>query len=169
MKVLGATGQKWLKGLHLLAVSCWVGSGVALVLLHLLRAGVTDGGVLYGVNQAAHFVDMNALVIPGAFGCLLTGLAYSLLTGWGFFRHGWLIFKWVVTVSAIIFGTVCLGPWETAMMHISGELGMGALRDAGYLFNAKMNLIWGAVQVAILIATIFISIFKPWKNIRKSN
>ncbi|MEF2232027.1 MAG: hypothetical protein V3571_13935 [Pseudodesulfovibrio sp.] len=166
---LGSTGQKWLKGLHLLAVSCWVGGGVALILLYFLKPGLGGGGALYGINQAIHRVDMAVVVIPGAFGCLLTGLAYSLLTGWGFFRHGWMTVKWAVTVGAIVFGTVCLGPWETRMMEISGELGQAALSDPDYLHSQGMNLAWGALQVAVLMATVFVSIFKPWKNTGKRN
>jgi uncharacterized membrane protein len=169
MLKLGAGGQKWLKGLHLCTAACWVGGGIALILLYFLKPGATDGRELYGMNRAIHHVDMAVVVVPGAFGCLLTGLAYSLFTGFGFFRHGWLIFKWIVTVTAIVFGTVCLGPWETAMMHISGELGMDALRDGAYLFNQKMNFIWGLVQVAVLVATVFVSVFKPWKNLRKKS
>ena len=166
---ISATAQKWLKGLHLVAVACWVGGGIALLMLYFLKPGTGGDGVLYGINQAAHRVDMAVVVVPGAFGCLLTGLAYSLLTGWGFFRHGWLVFKWVVTVSAIVFGTVCLGPWETAMTDISGELGMRSLLDPAYLHNEQMNFVWGTVQVAVLVATVFISIFKPWKNLGKRN
>ncbi len=165
MPILKSTGQKWLKGLHLLAVACWVGGGVSLLLLYFLKDGVADGGALYGINQSIHHVDMNVIVIPGAFGCLFTGLAYSLLTGWGFFKHGWMIVKWIVTVSAILFGTFYLGPWETAMMDLSGSLGLEALDDPAYLENQRLNLFWGTVQVAILMATVFVSIFKPWKNL----
>ncbi|MFH1912771.1 MAG: DUF2269 family protein [Pseudomonadota bacterium] len=164
--MIGRTAQKWLKGLHLLAVACWVGGGVSLLMLYFLKGGVDDGGVLYGMNRAIHHVDMAVVVIPGAFGCLLTGLAYSLLTGWGFFRHGWLILKWVVTVAAILFGTFFLGPWETDMMNISGELGIAALDDPAYLATQRLNFVWGAVQVAGLVALIWISVFKPWKNLR---
>jgi uncharacterized membrane protein len=169
MMKLGPGGRKWLKGLHLCTVACWVGGGVALILLYFLKPGVTDGGVLYGMNQAIHRVDMAVVVIPGAFGCLLTGLAYSLFTGFGFFKHGWVILKWVVTVSAIVFGTVCLGPWERAMMVISGRLGIDALSDVAYLHNERLNFIWGLVQVAVLVATVFVSVFKPWKNLRKKS
>lgn len=164
---LGASGQKWLKGLHLACVGCWFGGALSLVLLYFHKPGVTDGGVLYGVNQAAHFVDMWVVVVPGAFGCLFTGLAYSLLTGWGFFRHGWVIFKWVVTLAAIAFGTFFLGPWEVAMTDISGQLGMGAVSDGAYRYNEWMGFTWGCVQVAALWVTVFVSIFKPWKNIGK--
>ena len=87
MPRLKAKGLKWLKGFHMIAVSCWVGGAVALILLYFLKEGVTDGEVLYGINQSIHHVDMAIIVIPGAFGCLLTGLIYSLFSNWGFFKH----------------------------------------------------------------------------------
>ena len=164
MPNLSANCLKWLKGFHLIAVSCWIGGAVALLLLYFLKNGVSDGGILYGMNQSIHHVDMAVVVIPGAFGCLVTGLIYSSFSNWGFFKHTWLVFKWIVTVSAILFGTFFLGPWETKMMEISGKLGLSSLNDPVYLYNEKMNMIFGTVQVLILVTTIFISIFKPWKS-----
>lgn len=159
-----AKGLKWLKGFHLIAVSCWVGGAVSLILLYFLKDGVTESGVLYGINQSIHHVDMAVIVIPGAFGCLVTGLIYSAFSNWGFFKHTWLIFKWVVTVVAILFGTFFLGPWEETMMEISGKIGISSLNDPSYLYNEKMNLIFGAIQALVLMITIFISILKPWRT-----
>jgi len=166
MSKLKAKGLKWLKGFHLIAVSCWVGGAVALLLLYFLKDGVTQDGVLYGINQSIHHVDMVVVVLPGAFGCLVTGLIYSSLSNWGFFKHTWLICKWIITVTAILFGTFFLGPWETTMMEISGKMGMSSLTDPSYLYNEKMNLIFGALQALVLMITIFISIFKPWKSLK---
>ncbi len=166
MLKLQAKGLKWLKGFHLIAVSCWIGGGIALILLYFLKNGVTDGGVLYGINQSIHFVDRNIVVIPGAFGCLITGFLFSIFSNWGFFKHGWMIFKWIVTIVAILFGTFFLGPWERAMMHLSGTLGISSLSNPEYLHNQKMNLIFGALQILVLMIVVFISIFKPWKSIR---
>jgi uncharacterized membrane protein len=166
MRKLGARGLRWLKGFHLIAVSCWIGGAVALLLLYFLKQGVSNAGVLYGINQSIHHVDMAVVVIPGAFGCLITGLIYSIFSNWGFFKHPWLICKWIVTVAAILFGTFCLGPWESTMMEISGSLGMLALADQGYLYNQRMNLIFGGLQCLVLMITVFISIFKPWKKKR---
>lgn len=164
MPKLGARGLRWLKGFHLIAVSCWIGGAVALLLLYFLKRGASDAGVLYGINQSIHQVDMVVVVIPGAFGCLITGLIYSIFSNWGFFKHNWLICKWIVTVTAILFGTFWLGPWETTMMEISGSLGMSALSDQAYLYNQRMNLIFGGLQCLVLMITVFISIFKPWKK-----
>jgi len=167
MKKLKAKGLRWLKGFHLIAVSCWIGGAVALLLLYFLKYSVTDSGVLFGINQSIHHVDMVVVVIPGAFSCLLTGLIYSTFSNWGFFKHNWLIFKWIITITAILFGTFFLGPWETEMMEISGELGMSSLSDPAYLYNEKMNLFFGGLQCLILMVTLFISIFKPWKSKKK--
>ena len=122
MVKLKAKGSRWLKSFHLVAVSCWIGGAVSLILLYFIKAGINDGGTLYGINRSIHHVDIAVVVIPGAFGCLATGLVYSLFTNWGFFRHGWLIYKWIITVAAILFWTFFLGPWETEMMRISGRI-----------------------------------------------
>lgn len=156
--------MKWLKCFHLVAVSCWIGGAISLLMLYFLKTDVAEGGVLFGINQSIHHVDMAVVVIPGAFGCLLTGLTYSLFTKWGFFKHNWMVFKWIVTVIAILFGTFYLGPWETAMMNLSGELGLSALEDQAYLSNQRMNFVFGTLQVLTLILTIFVSILKPWKK-----
>ena len=165
MLQLKANGLRWLKGFHLIAVACWLGGAVSLLLLYFLKSGVADGGVLYGINRSIHHVDMAVVVVPGAFGCLLTGLLYSSFSHWGFFRHSWLICKWIVTVAAILFGTFFLGPWETAMMEISGAIGSDALADPAYRYNERMNLVFGAVQTLVLVVVVFISIFKPWKTL----
>jgi uncharacterized membrane protein len=169
VQTLKPRGLRWLKGFHLIAVSCWVGGAVALTMLYFLKGDITDGDVLYGINKSIHHVDMTIVVIPGAFGCLVTGFVYSLFSDWGFFRHTWLIFKWIVTILAILFGTFFLGPWETGMMEISGRIGISSLSDPAYLYNEKMNLIFGTIQTLVLVITVFVSVFKPWKSRKKKS
>jgi hypothetical protein len=164
MKKLSANGQKILKTIHLFTAGSWVTGALTLVLMKFHKQGVTDGGELFGINSTIHFIDNIIVVIIGAVGCLVTGLVYSIFTNWGFFKHNWLIFKWIVTISAILFGTFFLGVWEKNMMSISGAIGSAALTDAAYLYNQKMNFIFGAIQTAILIFTIYVSVFKPWKK-----
>lgn len=162
MARFGPSAAKWLKTLHLLTVACWVGGAISLLMLYFGKHGAESGGMLYGVNSSIHHVDMAVVVVPGAFGCLLTGLLYGMFTNWGFFHHTWLIFKWVATVGAILFGTFFLGPWETRMMEISHELGLAALNDPDYLRNERLNLFFGMAQVALLLAMVAVSVFKPW-------
>jgi uncharacterized membrane protein len=153
-----------LKFFHLIAVSSWIGGCVALLLLYFLKTGIWDGNILYGINQSIHHVDIWVVVTPGAFGCLATGLVYSLFSNWGFFKHLWITLKWIITLVGIISGTVLLGPWENNMLDISRRMGLRALSDPTYVFSEKMNFIFGLVQFAMLIVIVYLSVFKPWKG-----
>lgn len=156
---------KWLKCLHLLAAAGWVGGAVSLLILHFLRfKGVESSEELYGIDRAAHLIDMGVVVYLGAFGCLLTGLLYSTYTNWGFFRHRWIIVKWIITILCILSGTFFLGPWETAMVNISHQSGDASLLDGKYLSSMYLNFWFGIVQLVLLIFAMFISVFKPWKQ-----
>jgi large-conductance mechanosensitive channel len=163
MVKLSSHGLKWLKGFHLLTVAFWVGGGFAMLMLYFLNETAIDGQVLFGINKSIHMIDIGVVVIPGAFGCLITGLIYSTFSSWGFFKHKWIIFKWIVTVGAILMGMFFLGPWETTMMELSGDLGISALKNEEYQYVEKMGFIFGTVQFLLLAVTIFISIFKPWE------
>ena len=74
-----------------------------------------------------------------------------------------------MTVTAIVFGTFFLGPWETVMMEISGKIGIESFTDPSYLYNQQMNLMFGTLQVLVLIITVFVSIPKPWKSKRRNS
>ncbi|HEX2966602.1 MAG TPA: DUF2269 family protein [Syntrophorhabdaceae bacterium] len=164
MKKLSANGMRWLKFFHLIAVSSWIGGCIALLFLYFLKTDVSDGSILYGINQSIHHVDMWVVVMPGAFGCLATGLVYSLFTNWGFFKHIWIVLKWIITLAAIVSGTVLLGPWENNMLELSRRLGINALTDPTYVFSEKMNFIFGLIQFAMLVFAAYLSVFKPWKG-----
>ncbi len=167
MPTLSPAAERWLKAVHLLFVALWVGGGVALVLMvHLLRPETAvSGGEVVGLTRAMRFVD-DWVIIPGAFGCLLTGLIYSLWTKWGFIRHGWVAAKWVVNVGGILFGSFFLGPWINSLGPIASAQGLLAVEDAVFRHNLAMNAIWGPVQVGTLIVAVLLSTLKPWKRWR---
>jgi len=46
MPKLCANGLRWLKGFHLIAVSCWIGGATAVTLPYFLKTGqVTNNGI----------------------------------------------------------------------------------------------------------------------------
>lgn len=162
MKKMSAKGQKWLKGIHILCACMWVGSAMILSLMNpFLKA--TDGMQLYGIDIAMKFID-DFIIIPGANGALLTGLVYSIFTGWGWLKHRWIIAKWCITLFGVIFGTFWLGPWVNGLVPISKAHGLNALIDPNYLHSRNMVLYWGTFQLLTLIFALFISVLKPWKK-----
>ncbi len=161
MKQLSARGQRWLKGFHILFAALWVSCGFIMLLLKIcIHNSRID---LYTVNYCIHFIDMQILV-PAAILCLLSGIAYGAFTRWGFFRHGWIIFKWIVTVGVILFGTFYLGPWSAHLVEISLNQGNQAINNPQYQLYANLNLYAGIVTNGLLIATVFVSVFKPHRK-----
>lgn len=103
-------------------------------------------------------------IICGAFGSLITGLIYSIWTNWGFFKHRWIIVKWVMIILQMAFGTWVLGPCINNNVIIANQLRDAALTDPVFLDNIQTTQIWGTVQTVLLLVLIFISVQKPWKK-----
>lgn len=163
MRKLGQRGRGWLKGFHILLVCAWMGTAFSMMLISMLKGFTSKGDELYAYNLAIKLMD-DYIIIPAAIGTLVTGLIFSLFTNWGFFKHKWITFKWIVTVSLILFGTFWLGPWTNGATAIADAERALALQNQTYIYNRNMANIFGSAQALILIVVIFISVFKPWKK-----
>lgn len=161
MPRLGSKGRQWLKAIHIFFCCAWVGTGLSMVLLGFLKTHIPNGDELYAVNACIKLLD-DYIIIPSAFGCLISGLLFCWLTQWGFIKFNWVIVKWVATIAQIIFGSFWLGPWTNGSTAIADADRIHALQNATYLHDRHMNNIWGSTQVALLIVLIFISVLKPW-------
>lgn len=161
MAKLGLRGTQTLKGIHLFFVCVWLGAGVSVLVLGLMQGNFTNGDELYAMNMASKFID-EFLIIPAAIGSLLTGIIYSIFTRWGFFKFHWITFKYIVVVAQILFGSFFLASWAGGATEIIDLERSAALQNAVYLHNSKMVVYFGAVQMALLVVVIFVSIYKPW-------
>lgn len=166
MKNLSIKGQKWLKCLHVYSASVWVGCATVLTIMPFF-IGPENGNDLYGILSTLYFIELFILV-PGAIGTFLTALVYSIWTNWGWFKHNWILVKWIICVFGMIFGTFWLGPWVSEMSHIAQDKGMEALTDSLYLSNRYKLLRFGTFQTATVIFAVFISTLKPWRNKKSS-
>lgn len=165
MAMMSASQQKLLKALHLLAAGLWLSCVLVLALLPLVSRNIATGDELYMYNRAYHFIDMFMLT-PAAVCTLCTGLAYSLFTRWGFTRHGWIVYKWVVTLLIIVTGTFYLGPMVTRLLEIADAERLAALQHPDYVRGAMIGTGAAIINGALLVVALFFSIYKPWKNIR---
>jgi len=162
MKKLDPRAQRWLKGFHSLFACMWVGAAIVLSVKQFF-VNPSDGGELYGITATMDFIDI-FIIIPGAIGVLLTAVIYSVWTNWGWFKHNWIVVKWIICLYGVIFGTYPLGPWMSGLAHISREKGLAALSDPTYLHNRTMLFTFGTFQVLTLIFAVFITALKPWKK-----
>ena len=118
---------------------------------------------LYGINVSMKFID-DFVIIPGAVGCFITGMLYSIFTKWGWFKQRWITIKWAINIFGILSGTFFLGPWLNSLAPLSKAGGINVLTDPVYINNKHMLWYLGTFQVATLIFAVFISVIKPWKK-----
>lgn len=157
-------GLRVLKLFHMIAACCWLGGAFAMLVVNLHFSAADNGGMLYGIVSAGHAVDIWVVILSGLGGCVITGLVYGIFTSWGFFRHKWVIVKWIGTFAGFFFGNRFLGIWGRKLLEMSKEMGMDALQDPIFLQTQMLQRYGSIAQSALLIFLIGISIIKPWRK-----
>lgn len=140
---------------HVTSSVGWVGA--VIVFLALAIIGLTSPheatvrGAYLVMAPAAWFV-----LVPLAHASLLTGVAISLGTPWGLFRHYWIVSKLVITLVA----TVVLLIYMETFRQMAGAaadpvLALGLVRNPSPLVHASLALF------LLLVATA-LAIYKPF-------
>jgi hypothetical protein len=134
--------------LHVTASVGWLGAVAVFVALAVvgLRADDQDTvrAAYWATDAATRYV-----IVPLAFGTVLSGLVQSLGTSWGLFRHWWVVVKLVITVVAALVLLQQLEP-------------IGAMADAsaiGELRSTRISLD-GAGGALVLLVPVVLSIYK---------
>src|SRR5574341_1405128 len=164
---LGTTGKQWLKSMHLIVSVIWLGAAISMNVLRLAWAPSANGD-LYAVDHAIAVID-NWVVVPAAWGSLLTGLLESWLTTWGFFKYRWVTVKWIVTVAIMIYAPLFIAQWDRNIEAISKVEGLLALQNPAYLQFRLLYTISGVALIAALAFVSVISTLKPWMRKDRAN
>ena len=139
---------------HVVASVGWLGAVVVFLVLAVIGLTSRDAQTVRGVYLVMEPAAWYALV-PLAFASLLTGLIQSLGTAWGLFRHYWVLFKLLITVSATF---VLLLYMETfgVMAGVAADptAELNAVRNASPGVHAALALL------ALLVATV-LAVYKP--------
>ena len=161
MKRLSVKHKNWLVSVHVIMGATWFGTAICMIAISLMNVNNDNGDVLYALNSALKTLD-DFIIIPTATASLVTGALLSWLTIWGFFKHYWVIVKWIATVTLITIGTIWLGSWVNTITSISEAERLQALANPLYTFDAKGALIGGIIQTISVAFIIAISVLKPW-------
>jgi hypothetical protein len=162
--LISINAQHFLKILHLLAVSFWVGGAFAIAIMGRAVAGAQSDQELFGIMRAMRFVNVYVVVYLGAFGSFFTGLAYSLCTNRGFFRHKWVIIKWVITLGFIIGGFTLMGPWGGALLDMVHADGLAAMYSPEYQAYASYLFMMQMLEFSGFFLAFILSVYKPWER-----
>jgi hypothetical protein len=137
------------------------GAATTVVLLQCRKGWSEDGRLLLALNQNFSILDFG-LIIPGAMGSALTGFVMCKKTSWGFTRYRWIITKEVLTITLILIGTACLGPWQMKMVELSEQPGHSLIANGSYNMIRILFTAVGLLQVILLVCIVTISAVKPW-------
>jgi hypothetical protein len=163
MAKVGRLGQRIFKIIHQLFAALWIGGSVTLYLMTLCLDTAKSGWELYGYSVATKFVD-DVIIVPGAMGTLITGILLCCFTHWGFFKHAFVIVKFVLTIICIVVGIVVLGPTVNGQPPLIAEFGLFALDEDAYKANRFFCLLGGGLQIVAIHFMAIISTLKPWNR-----
>jgi hypothetical protein len=132
-------------------------AGAVLVFLALAIAGLTSEheptvrGAYLVMAPAAWFV-----LVPLAHASLLSGIAISLGTPWGLFRHYWVAAKLVMTLLATAVLVMYMDTFrQMAEVASDPATGLGLVQNASPLVHAILAL-------AVLLLATVLGIYKPF-------
>jgi hypothetical protein len=154
---LSNKGYKIVKIIHILSSSIWIGAGV--IGLFLLKV-VLNKNNLSEILLAVHYIDL-MIIIPANLITFITGIIFSKFTEWGFFKHRWIMIKYIINLIPIIGGVFIFAPSIINMLSIADRIGEKALADPSFILSK--NIFAGAFTVIILllITAVCITVIKP--------
>jgi hypothetical protein len=140
---------------HVTSSVGWVGAVLVFLALAIIGLTSPDEATVRG----AYLVMAPAawlVLVPLAHASLLTGVAISLITPWGLFRHYWVVSKLVITLVATVVLLIYMDTFrQMARAAADPVIELGFVRNPSPLVHAILALI------LLLVATA-LAIYKPF-------
>lgn len=146
--------RKFALTLHVTTSVGWLGAVVLFLAMAVVSLTSQDPGTVRGaylvMEPAAWFV-----LVPLAFGSLLTGIVQSLGTSWGLFRHYWVLFKLLINVFAAMVLLMYMGTFRfMAGVASDPSADLSVVRNPSPTVHAVLALL------LLLVATV-LGVYKP--------
>ncbi|HUR61121.1 MAG TPA: DUF2269 domain-containing protein [Candidatus Thermoplasmatota archaeon] len=149
------TLRKGVLALHIMASVGWLGAVAGFIVLDVATVASPDAPIL-----RAAYIGMDLLadwaIVPLAVAALATGIAISLLTPWGLFRHWWVAISLALTVAA----TLVLLAQMPVITHRADVARDPATTDAalGHMGNLLLHSVGGTL---VLVVVTVLNVAKP--------
>lgn len=139
---------------HVTSSVGWVGAVIVFLALAMVGLTSADEGTVRGAYLVMAPAAWFALV-PLAHASLLSGVALSLGTPWGLFRHYWVVLKLMITVFATVILLIYMGTFrQMAGVAADPIVELELVRNASPVVHALLAV------VLLLIATV-LGVYKP--------
>ncbi|MDR1526689.1 MAG: DUF2269 family protein [Dysgonamonadaceae bacterium] len=154
---LSSKGYKIVKTIHILSASIWIGASV--VGLFLLTV-VLNKNNLSEILLAVHYIDL-LIIVPTNIITFITGIIFSRFTQWGFFKHKWIMLKYIINIIPLTVGGIIFSPSIINMLSIVNEVGEEALSNPSFILSK--NIFTGAfiVILLLLVTAVCLTVIKP--------
>lgn len=141
---------------HVTSSVSWLGAVAAFLALAIVGLTSHDTQMVRAAYLATELITW-FVIVPLAFGSLLTGLVVSLGTPWGLFRHYWVLVKFMLTILATFL--LLLHTQPIGVLAAVARDATWSNRDVGRL---QIQLVGdaGAALVALLM-NVTLSVYKP--------
>lgn len=159
--VLGKGARRLLLVLHIGLTCIWLGALAVTILLVGVQQLHPVAAWRPGLDRAVLLVH-DALVVNASYGFILTGLVFSLFTSWGAFRLWWVSLKWVLLAGLGLALPLWVAPHVSALSALSDAMSGEVAGQAAYAAHAQAVMLASAVQAAVLLGIVAVSVFKPW-------
>jgi hypothetical protein len=141
---------------HVLSSVGWTGAVAAFLALALTGLMSPNDQTARAVYIAMEPVT-SWIIVPFAIASLVTGVLLSLGTGWGLFRHYWVIFK--LLISSISLPLLFL---HTGIIHrVAAAAMIGGISQAD-LRQDRIHLVVASIaSLGALVGATLLSVYKP--------
>jgi hypothetical protein len=142
-----------LLAVHLVSSVGWMGAAACYLVLGVVAG---SSGEPSTIRSAWAMLDLLGwtVVVPLAMAALVTGLAVSLSTAWGLFKHWWVVLSLVMTAFATTITVLHMpGVSETAR-HAAVAAPEELLRLGGDVFHPGAGLV-------VLLVIAVLNVYKP--------
>lgn len=148
------------KTVHMIAACAWLGGGLAVLVLLKNSSQTNNGDELFALNHTITSID-DLLIRPAAALSLGSGALLCLISQWGVAKYRWIIFKWVATFAAVLFGSLYLEPLMKELAMYSDMFRDEAMQNSTYRFAFHAGVVTGFLQTAVLLLLLLVSVLKP--------
>lgn len=144
---------------HVASSVGWLGAVVGFLVLSVVGLTSQEPQVVRSCYVAMNIVGWSVNV-PLSFAALLTGLAQSLGTHWGLFRHYWVLIKLTLTLAATALLLLHQFTAVEEAAHRVSEAGAITVPMVGRL--GTQLVVDAGLAILILLVNTVLSVFKPW-------
>jgi hypothetical protein len=141
---------------HIVSSVGWLGAVAAFLALATAGLTSTDATLVRGAYVSMDVIT-GYLIVPTSFAALVTGVAGSLVTPWGLFRHYWVLIKLLITVAA----TALLMLHTRPIGYMAQAAAEGALEPTELRPVRRQLLVDASAALGALLVTTVLAVYKP--------